>query len=319
MVWRTVDGLRVQCLGDEIFDGNTSAPISGATTALAFSSDGTRLVSGYADASVIVWHLRSGKPLLRLDGHDRCVNDVTFSPDGSRIFTVSDDGSVKVWDAKSGWPICTFALGSRVKRIVFSASGCRLAAILHDEVAIYDAGPLIVQLTVFKTNSGALRDVVISPDGERTLICDNNGIATIYRIDPWEELLQLQGHSDQIRSVTFSPDGIEVVSGSYDGTLVGQSPETGDIYRKESIGSCGDAVAYSPNGAFLAAAGRNGDVVVWSAVSGEFIVSFETGVPHLAGLKWLPDSRRLLSYAAQGPLHLWSVGDVLRVHLEAEE
>jgi WD40 repeat protein len=67
-------------------------------TSVAFSSDGTHIVSGSNDKSVRVWDASTGMELKRLNGHTDNVTSVTFSSDSTRIISGSDDGSVRVWD-----------------------------------------------------------------------------------------------------------------------------------------------------------------------------------------------------------------------------
>jgi WD40 repeat protein len=67
-------------------------------TSVAFSSDGTRIVSGSYDWSVRVWNASTGKELMTLSGHTHYVTSVAFSSDGTHIVSGSDDQSVRVWD-----------------------------------------------------------------------------------------------------------------------------------------------------------------------------------------------------------------------------
>lgn len=73
-------------------------------TRVAFSPDGTHIVSGASDSTVGVWDAKSGSEVLpRLPRQDRAVVTVTFSPDGTRISRSGiDDWIVRVWDARSG-------------------------------------------------------------------------------------------------------------------------------------------------------------------------------------------------------------------------
>ena len=78
---------------------------------LAFSADGTRLVTGSWDQTAKVWDLRSlrsGKqttPSLILRGHMGIISGVAFSPDGRRLATASEDQSVRLWDTRIGQEI----------------------------------------------------------------------------------------------------------------------------------------------------------------------------------------------------------------------
>ena len=65
---------------------------------VAFSSDGSRIVSGSDDKSVRVWDALTGQELNVLKGHTDWVNSVAFSSDERRS---SDNNSLQVWDMES--------------------------------------------------------------------------------------------------------------------------------------------------------------------------------------------------------------------------
>jgi WD40 repeat protein len=77
--------------------GHTSS-----VNSVAFSSDGTQIVSGSDDKSVRVWDASTGVELKELKGHTNSVNSVAFLSDGMQIVSGSDDNSVRVWDASTG-------------------------------------------------------------------------------------------------------------------------------------------------------------------------------------------------------------------------
>ncbi|MDB5391785.1 MAG: repeat-containing protein [Planctomycetaceae bacterium] len=70
--------------------------------ALAFNGDGTRLVSGSKDESLIVWDTTVGRRVLTLPGAVGEIYDVAFSPDQRRLAAIGIRG-VQLWD--SGPPI----------------------------------------------------------------------------------------------------------------------------------------------------------------------------------------------------------------------
>lgn len=73
-----------------------------AVGSVAFSPDGTRIVTGSQDRTARVWDARISPPHLELKGHTSQVSSVAFTPDGTRIVTSSEDKTEKVWDARTG-------------------------------------------------------------------------------------------------------------------------------------------------------------------------------------------------------------------------
>ena len=81
-----------------------------------------------------------------------------------------------------------------------------------------------------------------------------------------KEIRTLNGHTDMVACVTFSPDGQRLASGGFDGEVkvwdarAGQ--ETLTLKEQTGIIAC---VAFSPDGHRLASASDDGTVKVWDA------------------------------------------------------
>ncbi|MEE1000646.1 MAG: hypothetical protein U0L37_01625 [Bacteroidales bacterium] len=64
---------------------------------VAYSPDGTKIISGSLDETIKIWDTNTGECLKTLMGHIGPVWSVAFSPDGTKIVSGSDDKTVKIW------------------------------------------------------------------------------------------------------------------------------------------------------------------------------------------------------------------------------
>ncbi|KAF8604841.1 WD40 repeat-like protein [Ceratobasidium sp. AG-I] len=81
----------------EPLEGHTS-PV----TSVAYSHDGTHIVSGSHDNTIRIWDAGTGQMVGEpLEGHTRTVASVAYSHDGTRIVSGSHDNTIRIWDART--------------------------------------------------------------------------------------------------------------------------------------------------------------------------------------------------------------------------
>ena len=68
-----------------------------------------------------------------------------------------------------------------------------------------------------RLGNGTIEDITYSPDGTRLAVAGSLGI-WIYDATTGEALDLFTGHTDDVESVSFSPDGRTLASGSFDYT-----------------------------------------------------------------------------------------------------
>ena len=69
---------------------------------VAFSPDGSQVVSGSIDGAVRIWNATTGEVEAELKDHMNWVLSVSFSQDGHQVVSGSFDNTVRNWNAMTG-------------------------------------------------------------------------------------------------------------------------------------------------------------------------------------------------------------------------
>ena len=91
-----------------------------------------------------------------------------------------------------------------------------------------------------------------------------------YRTYFLHEPKTLTGHTEDIQSLAFSPDGNIIAMGCYDGTIHLWDAKTG-VHKRTLTGHTRDiwSVAFSRDGNIIATGSSDGTIRLWDASTGE--------------------------------------------------
>jgi len=120
--------------GDVIrtFTGHTW-PVS----SVAFSPDGTKVLTGSLDNTAKLWNVSTGAEIRTFSGHTDVVFSLAFSPDGTKVLTGSYDMTAKLWNASTGAEIRTFSGHTNgVRSVAFSPDGTKVMTGGHDGLTL---------------------------------------------------------------------------------------------------------------------------------------------------------------------------------------
>ena len=288
-------------------DGHTDG-----VTSVAFSPDGTRLVSGSDDKTVKHWDVSSGKLIRTLEGHSHSVKSVTFSPDGSRVLSGGNlDGDLRLWDAASGRLIHLFKEAFGTSSVAFSPDGTRLLASGPRGAWLWDAASGRL-LRTFTGHELPVEAVAFLPDGKH-LITGGDPALKLWDAASGQLLRTFAGTSGSVEAVAFSPDGTSLLSGGGDRTLKLWDAASGRLVRTFA----GHAhwlrsAAFSSDGTRLLSGSDDRTLKLWDAASGQVIHTLSHRAP-IQSVAMSPDGARLLSASAK-TINLWdsSSGQLVR-------
>jgi WD40 repeat protein len=193
--------------------------------AVSFSPDGKTILTGSMDKTARLWDI-NGKMLQVFEGHEGSVNSVAFSPDGKSILTGSWDKTARLWSL-NGTLLHKFPdLDGYVNSVGFSPDGKYIVAGSQDKIVrLWDLQGNIIQ--VFKGINEFVSSVAFAPDGKRLLTVSSainfsmpgteDNTACLWDLQG-NQLQFFKGHAGRINSVAFSPDGKNILTGSWDKT-----------------------------------------------------------------------------------------------------
>ncbi|KAI0440658.1 vegetative incompatibility protein HET-E-1 [Xylaria telfairii] len=132
----------------------------------------------------------------------------------------------------------------------------------------------------------------------------------------WGPSLQtLEGHSDWVESVTFSPDGKFVASGAHDETIRIWAADTGDLLQTlESNNGEIISVAFSPDGKVLASGSRYAQL--WAVDTGKLLRTLESHNTTVISVTFSSDGKSVASVLQDKIVQLWTITGHLLQTLE---
>ncbi|PCC67043.1 Serine/threonine protein kinase [Nannocystis exedens] len=266
---------------------------------------------------------------------------VAWSPDGARVAAAGARG--EVWLIAEGRAVAVGGRGAAVGALAWDRHGRQLA------IGRDDGG-----VEVWRVDGAPRRVAAVVGDGGVTGLAlgtgwfasgSDDGSARVWRIGGTARPYVLRGHTGPVRALAFAPAGVRLITGSDDGSARVWRL-TPAALREHDLGAAVHAVAWSPDGTALAAAGArsvwllptdDGPVrrrdhagtalaLAWRRDGQELAVADDSGavtwIPRgegeprrvsvdrrpLSALAWDPRTARLAAGGSDGAFFLWPSG-----------
>ena len=173
---------KILAIDKKLWDTHTFKEIRSLTEdqtsmrALAFSPDGTTLITDTVRNFIILWNLKTGENKSIPIRHTSYLNTLGFSPDGKTIVCRGNRGNtVALWNTETGEQI-TVLSGNKyvVDSVAYSPDGNTMASSCYDMICIWDAKTKQIIMTLPR-NGTRFNEVEYTPDGKTLAVARTNG------------------------------------------------------------------------------------------------------------------------------------------------
>ena len=263
---------------------------------IAFSPDGSKLVSGAADNTIRLWDVATRTQIATLHGHTDVVTSVAFSPDGSKIVSGSgsEDAMVRLWDVATRTQIAAVRGNTHwtsrspterrfyIYAVAFSPDGSKFAA--GDSGGLVRLWDVATRTLIGERGVGTATSVGFTPDGSKMAASATEG-----RFSLWDVAqTQQAGYGGISHADSYVYDGHGI-----------------NAYRYNGVGIY--AVAFSPVGSTLAiGTTRPGAVGLWDIVTRN-VTNLPGHTGAVTSLAFSPNGKTLAVVDSWNKVRLWNV------------
>ncbi len=229
------------------------------TNSLIFSPDGMKLVANFEQSfDGGVWYIQNFgfevlnpitlQRIVKVAGTDPfATSALAFSPDGKIVAQstivqagVNPQNSIFLYDTETWSRVGEISVGTLYRYLTFSPDGKLLVGAFNSSgtyknaksgLTAWDVGNHSILweflATVSDFDAGEVFDLKFSPDGKNIFTAESytqSGQSQMISLSAYDSstggwLYEMLGHTGHIRSITFTPDGKHIISGSDDTTL----------------------------------------------------------------------------------------------------
>jgi WD40 repeat protein len=287
----------------------------GSIMSAAMTPDGKRVVSGsLGDEALKVWNPESGQEVYTLAKNNWNVSSIVLTENGRLAVSVCFYDNLSVWDVKGGTVIKELKFYDDLTgSVTISPDGEHALSVSWrkygrkgDIVRVWDLKNEKIQ-KAFKSDGCKISTGCWTPDGGRFVYGDFIRIK-ILDLESGAVIRTWEGHSDFIKSVSITPDGKCVVSGSEDKTVRIWNLEGGELlHTLEGHSDTVNKVAITPDGERVVSGSDDRTVKVWNLKGGKELCTLKGHADKVTAVTATSDGRFVVSGSGDKTVRIWDI------------
>jgi WD40 repeat protein len=269
--------------------------------AIGFTPDGRGLISITGDGAT-VRHWSGDQVVKSLPCTDAFEKNLTvFSPESQSLYALRPDGEVQVLDVNTLKVKRSFRVSDRCTSLYHVSPDERWLAgrgATTRDLHVWDtaSGEAVAHILDLQGNSNSRDLAVFSPDSALLALATEKSQVKLWNIARGEFTSTVVQHPWRVYSISFSPDGRHLASGSWEGDVSivevnSGRPVVAPLYGH---GSGIHGHTFSSDGATLVSGGDDSTVRFWNVATGREMLVFFDAYNQLARLPFLSPGGQLV-------------------------
>ena len=273
---------------------------------LAWSPDGTRLVTTSEDGRVSIWNIAYGRGVWEQRVHRKAGLAVAWSPASRYIASAGKDKAIKIIEFGIFKETVCQEHDGGVTALTWSPDGSYFASASEDKrVCIWNAHTWRPFL-IYRQHPDWVATVAWSPDGAYLVSAGAGTDVRVWQASDGETVYIYRAHAGNVYVAQWSPDGQYIASSGNGGIVRVWQARTGSKVcwysgHTERV----NTLTWSPDGTRVASGCVDGSVHVWQVATGRALYAYTGHTRSITCVTWSPDGQYIASSGEDGCVYVW--------------
>jgi WD40 repeat protein len=297
-------------------------PLDANGSAIAFNKDASRMVAADENGTISIWDISMLNTRAGYIAFPEYVHEARLTPSGEFMIVNTDDYHIwkipadelgQIKDGTQGESI--FDARSLTYDTVISPDSNWVAAVEYDSNSAQNNRGVLVSMdgnTQFELEQGSeVTGIAFDKDSKAIATTGINGLISFWSVDTGEKQSMKFQVSGPAYSLAISPTDTLTAVGIHNRIIVWDMTSGKPLAELAQSGDV-EALAFSPDGKWLASGSSNGTIILWKVDGQSFTQNGEAiqvnGNPQV--LAFSPEDKWLAGGSTSGFAYLWDVATV---------